>query len=74
MGFTYVGKQVLLQGINTTTSLEDQDGVQFFKDSTRKELILQITANCSAMKQSSLPPKIIALLQEFHEVFATPVD
>ncbi|XP_030922933.1 uncharacterized protein LOC115949797 [Quercus lobata] len=26
------------------------------------------------MKQSSLPPKIIALLQEFHEVFATPVD
>ena len=58
MGFTYVGKQVLLQGINTATSLEDQDGVQFFKDSTRKGLILQITADCSAMKQSSLPPKI----------------
>jgi len=40
MGFTYVGKQVLLQGINTATGLEDQDGVQFFKDSTRKGLIL----------------------------------
>ena len=65
--FTYAGKQVLLQGINTPMGLEVQDGVQFFKEPTRKGLILQITANCPTMKWSSLPTEITTLLPEFME-------
>ena len=64
---------MLLQGINTPTGLKVQDGVQFFKEPTRKGLILQIRANCPTMKQSSLPTEITTLLQEFHGVFATLV-
>ena len=74
MEFTYRGKHVVLQGIKTQpTGLEIQDGVQFFKEPTRKGLILQITAHGSTVEQSSLPAKIVALLQEFHGVFATSV-
>ena len=74
MEFTYASKQVVLYGIKTQPmGPEIQDGVQFFKEPTRRGLILQITAHCSTIEQSSLPAEIAALLQEFHGVFATPV-
>ena len=74
MGFKYGGQQVLLHGLNTPKGFEVQDEVQFFKEPTRKGLILQITAESTAEKQSALPTKITALLQEFHGVFSTPGD
>ena len=74
MGFKYGGQQVMLQGLNTPKGFEVQDDVQFFKEPTRKGLILQITAESTAEKQFVLPPKITALLQEFHGVFSTPGD
>ena len=68
----------MLQGLNTPKGFEVQDDVQFFKEPTRKGLILQITAESTAEstaeKQFVLPPKITALLQEFHGVFSTPGD
>ena len=74
MGFNYGGQQVLLHGFNTPKCFEVQDEVQFFKEPTRKGFILQITAKGTTERQSSLPPKITTLLQEFHSVFATPID
>ena len=35
---------------------------------------MQITTESTTERQSSLPPEITALLQEFHGVFATLVD
>ena len=74
MGFNYRGQQVLLHGFNTPKCFEVQDEVQFFKEPTRKGFILQITAKGTTERQSSLPPEITTLLQEFHSVFATPID
>lgn len=36
-------------------------------------MILQIAVQCSTAKQPSYPVEVVALLQEFHAVFATPV-
>ena len=44
MGLNYRGQQVLLHGLNTPKGFKVQDEVQFFKETTRKGLILQITA------------------------------
>ena len=74
MEFKYGDQQVMLQGLNTPKGFEVQDDVQFFKESTRKGLILQITADSIAEKQPALPPEITALLQEFQGVFSTPGD
>ena len=62
MGFKYGGQQVLLHGLNTPKGFEVQDEVQFFKEPTRKGLILQITAESTTEKQSALPPEITSLL------------
>ena len=70
MEFKYGQQQVKLQGLNTPKGLEVQNDVQFFKESTRKGLILQITAE----KQPALPSEITALLQEFQGVFSTLGD
>ena len=70
MKFKYGQQQVKLQGLNTPKGLEVQNDVQFFKESTRKGLILQITAE----KQPALPSEITALLQEFQGVFSTLGD
>ena len=40
MKFKYGDQQVRLQGLNTSKGFEVQDDVQFFKESTRKGLIL----------------------------------
>ena len=69
-----ISQQVLLHGLNTPKGFEVQDEVQFFKEPTRKGFILQITAKGTTERQSSFPPEITTLLQEFHGVFATPVD
>ena len=44
MGLNYRGQQVLLHGLNTPKGFKVQDEVQFFKETTRKGLILQIAA------------------------------
>ena len=62
MEFKYGDQQVMLQGFNTPKGFEVQDDVQFFKESTRKGLILQITADSIAEKQPALPHEITALL------------
>ena len=74
MKFKYGQQQVRLQGLNTPKGLEVQNEVQFFKESTRKGLILQITADSTVEKQPALPAEITALLQEFKGVFSTPGD
>ena len=65
---------MLLHGLNTPKGFEVQDEVQFFKEPTRRGLILQITIESTIERQSTLPPEITALLQEFHGVFTTLVD
>ena len=50
MGFKYGGQQVLLHGLNTPKGFEVQDEVQFFKEPTRKGLILQITTESIVKK------------------------
>lgn len=62
MGFNYGGQQVLLHGLNTPKGFEVQDEVQFFKEPTRRGLILQITIESTIERQSTLPPEITALL------------
>ena len=62
MEFKYGDQQVMLQGLNTPKGFEVQDDVQFFKESTRKGLILQITADSIAEKQPALLLEIAALL------------
>ena len=74
MEFKYGDQQVMLQGLNTPKGFEVQDDVQFFKESTRKGLILQITIDSTAEEQLALPPEITVLLQEFQGVFSTPRD
>ena len=64
----------MLHGLNTPKGFEVQDEVQFFKEPTMRGLILQITTESTTESQSTLPPKIIALLQEFHDVFTATVD
>jgi len=74
MGFNYGRQQVLLQVLNTPKGFEVQNEVQFFKEPTRRALILQITTEGTTERQSTLPSEITTLLQEFHGVFTTPVD
>ena len=62
MEFKYGDQQVMLQGLNTLKGFEVQDDVQFFKESTRKGLILHIIADSIAEKQPALPLEITALL------------
>ena len=62
MGFNYGGQQVLLHGLNTPKGFEVQDEVQFFKEPTRRGLILQITIESTIERQSTLPPEITDLL------------
>ena len=62
MEFKYGDQQVMLQGLNTSKGFKVQDDVQFFKESTRKGLILQITIDSTAEEQPALPPEITVLL------------
>ena len=62
MEFKYGDQQVMLQGLNTSKGFEVQDDVQFFKESTRNGLILQITIDSTAEEQPTLPPEITVLL------------
>ena len=62
MEFKYGDQQVMLQGLNTPKGFEVQYDVQFFKESTRKGLILQITIDSTAEEQPALPPEITVLL------------
>nr|XP_023907237.1 uncharacterized protein LOC112018933 [Quercus suber] len=73
MGFIHGGRQVLLQGLNTSRGFEVQNEDQFFKEPTRRGLILQITTGSTTERQSSLSPEVTALLQEFKGVFTTPM-
>ena len=70
MEFQCGSNHIVLQGIKThSVGSKLQDGPQFFKGPTRKELILHILAQCSTMEQSSLLAKIVALLLEFQRCF-----
>ena len=60
--FKYGDQQVMLQGLNTLKGFEVQDDVQFFKESTRKGLILQIIVDSTTEEQPALPPEITVLL------------
>ena len=62
MEFKYGDQQVMLQGLNTSKGFKVQDDVQFFKESTRKGLILQITIDSTAEEQPALPLEITVLL------------
>ena len=71
--FLYMGKSVFLQGLQPTASSTISDANKHFSGSTRKGLVLQITATYFvASVQSHLPPELAALLGEFSKVFAVP--
>ena len=71
MGFLYEGQQIVLHGIEAA-STSFQDASQFFKESTKKGLLVHIAVQSAAVDQNQCPAAIESLLQEFDGVFATP--
>ena len=73
MKFLYLGNSVFLQRLQPASSTIS-DANKLFSGSTRKGLVLQITAtNPVLFVQPHLPPMLANLLSEFSKVFAVPI-
>ena len=73
MKFHYKDQQVLLQGLSPFSSTSFMDCNQLLKGSVRKGLLLQITLAADVVLEDSVLVEVELLLQEFGEVFETPI-
>ena len=72
MEFCHKGHKVLLEGLKQSGS-HLLDGDQFFKTPIKKGLLVHILTPSLAEEQAALPVEVADLLQEFTQVFHTPV-
>ena len=73
MKFHYKDQQVLLQGLSPFSGTSFMDCNQLLKGSVRKGLLLQITLAADVVLEDSVLVEVELLLQEFREVFETPI-
>ena len=74
MSFWYRNQQVLLQGLNSNSDSSFVDGKKFFNASVKRGLLLQIDGVDLTATVNKLPIKVEPLLQEFSQVFETPIE
>ncbi|XP_030964149.1 uncharacterized protein LOC115985337 [Quercus lobata] len=74
MKFLHLGKRVFLKGLQPASSTIS-DASKLFSGSTKKGLVLQITAAAPIPSdQPHFPPVLADLLSEFFKVFAVPTS
>ena len=74
MEFLHLGRRVFLKGLQPASSAIS-DASKLFSGSTKKGLVLQITAAAPIPSdQPHFPPVLADLLSEFFKVFAVPTS
>ena len=74
MCFWYRYQQVLLQGLNLASRSSFVDCKTFFRAPVKRGLLLQIAGVEADASKARIPAEMNSLLQEFGQVFETPIE